>query len=164
MGTSSAVENRMLNPEATSNRPMLLVDSNLLLYSYIRTSPFHDEARLWLDACLEGGRRIGLPWISLLAFLRLSTNPRINPAAPPMNVAVGQVERWLSSSRAWIPQPGENHQQTLWSFLKLPGMKARDVSDAHLAAIAIDHGLILCSADHGFARFPGLRWENPLAA
>lgn len=143
---------------------MLLVDSNLLLYSYINTSPFHEETRTWLDASLNGDRLVGLPWISLLAFLRHSTNPRINPGAPAMNIAVEQVARWLSSNRAWIPEPGENHQQTLWRLLTLPGMKARDVSDAHLAALAIDHGLILCSADHGFARFPGLRWKNPLAA
>lgn len=143
---------------------MLLVDSNLLLYSYVETSPFHKSARSWLEVSLNGDKRIGLPWISLLAFLRLSTNRRVNPGGPPLNIAVAQVDRWLASPQSWIPEPGHNHQRTLARLLALPGIGSKDVSDAHLAAIAIDHGLILCSSDVGFARFPGLRWENPLAA
>jgi toxin-antitoxin system PIN domain toxin len=142
---------------------MLLVDSNLLLYAYVQTSPFHEAARSWLDARMNGEIRIGLPWISLLAFLRLSTNRHINPGGPPLNIAVAQVDRWLSSRRVWTPQPGEAHHRTLSRLLTSPSISSKDLSDAHLAALAIDHGLILCSSNVGFARFPGLRWENPLA-
>lgn len=141
---------------------MLLVDANLLLYAYVESSPFHKKAQAWLEDTLNGDIRIGLPWISLLAFLRLSTNRHVNPGGPPIEVATAQMSRWLSSTQAWIPEPGRNHQHTLAGFLTLPGIGSRDVSDAHLAALAIHHGLILCSTDRGFARFPGLRWENPL--
>jgi toxin-antitoxin system PIN domain toxin len=142
---------------------MLLIDANLLLYAYVETSFEHEGAKSWLESTLNGDKRLGFPWISLLAFLRLSTNRHVNPNGPPLDVAVEQMNRWLSSPQAWIPEPGHNHQSTLSRLLLLPGISSKDVTDAHLAALAIDHGLILCSADVGFARFPGLRWENPLA-
>jgi toxin-antitoxin system PIN domain toxin len=142
---------------------MLLIDANLLLYAYVETSPEHERAKSWLESTLNGDKRLAFPWMTLLAFLRLSTNRHVNPNGPSLNIAVAQMNRWLSSPQAWIPEPGRNHQSTLARLLVLPGISSKDVTDAYLAALAIDHGLILCSADVGFARFPGLRWQNPLA-
>lgn len=142
---------------------MILVDANLLIYSYSSSSPEHAAARDWLDHQLNGYALVGLPWASLLGFLRIVTNPRIFERAAPTSKAWGQVCTWLECAVAWIPQPTERHVAVLGSLLALPGVRARLVPDAHLAALAIEHGLTLCSTDGDFARFPGLRWKNPLA-
>lgn len=107
---------------------------------------------------------VGLPWPSLLAFLRIVTNPRIFEKPESVMSAWGQVEAGLSCPNVWIPQPGEGHRALL---ARLPGQMSGGsnlVPDAHLAALAIEHGLTLCSTDGDFARFPGLRWMNPLTA
>jgi hypothetical protein len=142
---------------------MILVDANILLYAYTPSDPSHELARNWLESELNGTRRVGLPWLSLLAFVRISANKRLAPAGPSLQGAWLQVEQWLSSPRVWIPEPTNTHPAILCKLLALPGLRLNDVNDAHLAALAIEHGLTLCSADVGFARFPGLRWENPIA-
>jgi toxin-antitoxin system PIN domain toxin len=141
-----------------------LVDANVLLYAANRASPEHERARAWLDDRLNGTVPVGLPWPSLLAFVRLSSNPAVlrHPASPAE--AWRQVEEWLACDPAWTPQPGDAHRVIVAGLLKVPWMTSRLVADAHLAAIAIEHGLTLCSTDGDFARFSGLRWENPLAA
>jgi uncharacterized protein len=142
---------------------VILVDSNLLIYAHINSLPQHAAARQWLDEQLESSPRVGLPWASLLNFLRLVTNARVFSRAVSISSAMQQVKEWLSCEPAWIPMPLERHAEVLEKLL-------RDVTspylipDAHLAALAIEHGLTLCSADGDFARFPGLRWENPLQA
>ena len=143
---------------------MILVDANLLLYAANRRAPEHDRARAWLDDRLNGTVPVGLPWPSLLAFVRLATNPAIlrHPAATAD--AWRQVEEWLACEPAWTPLPGEAHREIVGAFLKASWMTSRLVPDAHLAALAIEHGLTLASTDGDFARFTGLRWENPLAA
>lgn len=143
---------------------MILVDANLLLYAANRSAPEHDAARGWLDRHLSGTARVGLPWPSLLAFVRLATNPTVlaQPATPAQ--AWGQVDEWLSAEAAWIPLPSGAHREILGSFVKARFMTSRLIPDAHLAALAIEHGVTLCSSDGDFARFPGLKWENPLAA
>lgn len=143
---------------------MILVDANLLLYAANRSAPEHETARRWLDGHLSGAARVGLPWPSLLAFARLATNPAIlaRPATPAQ--AWQQADEWLSAKAAWIPQPGDAHRQILGAFLRASFMTARLIPDAHLAALAIEHGVTLCSSDGDFARFPGLKWQNPLAA
>jgi toxin-antitoxin system PIN domain toxin len=143
---------------------VILVDANLLIYAQIREVPQHQPAREWLDRQLTEASRIGLPWESIAAFLRVVTNPRILERPVPLADAWRQAQEWLGSGPAWIPQPGDRHAALLGELLSVPGLRANDVPDAHLAALAISHGLILCSADAGFARFPGLRWTNPLAA
>lgn len=141
---------------------MILVDANLLIYANVSTFPQHARARDWLDSRLNGVAPVGLPWPSLLAFLRLTTNPRIFERPASMHDAWQQARTWMEADRAWIPQPTERHGEILSDLLVAPGVQANLVQDAHLAALAIEHGLILCSTDGDFARFPGLRWENPL--
>ena len=143
---------------------MILVDANLLLYAANRAAPEHEAARSWLDDQLNRSARVGLPWPSLLAFVRLASNPVIvrEPVTP--GDAYQQIEEWLACDSVWIPAPGLQHAEILRSFLRQPWMTSRLVPDAHLAALAIEHGLTLCSTDGDFARFAGIRWENPLAA
>lgn len=143
---------------------MTLVDANLLLYAANRSAPEHERARQWLDDQLSGSARVGLPWPSLLAFVRLASNPLVMTSATTPAAAWGQVEQWLSADCAWIPAPGEQHARLMGEFCAAAGMTSRLVPDAHLAALAIEHGLRLCSSDADFARFPGLDWHNPLAA
>ena len=137
---------------------------NLLLYATDATYPQHARAHAWLDERLNGVARVGLPWPSLLAFLRIATNPRIFPHAISMTQAWAQVEAWRACDVVWSPAPTERHAEILARLLREPSVKGELVPDAHLAALAIEHGLELCSTDGDFARFRGLRWTNPLAA
>lgn len=141
---------------------MILVDANLLLYAANEAAPEHATAREWLDANLSGTARVGVPWPSLLAFVRLATNPLVMRQAVPVARAWKQVEQWLSASPVWVPQPTARHAEILGGLCEPAWMTSRLVPDAHLAALAIEHGLTLCSTDGDFARFTGLDWENPL--
>lgn len=142
---------------------MILVDANLLIYAYSAGAAQHAGARDWLESALSGRRRVGLPWESIVAFLRVVTHPRI--ASRPVTAATAwqQVERWLESPAAWIPLPTDRHAETFGTLLSLTGVIGPHVHDARLAALALEHGLVLCSTDGDFARYPVLRWENPLA-
>jgi toxin-antitoxin system PIN domain toxin len=142
---------------------VILIDANLLVYAYVSSLPQHKAASAWLDERLNGAAPVGLPWPSLLASVRLVSNPRIFERPKPVAAAWKQVEEWLDCPPVWVPQPTERHREILSSILKSQGGRANLVPDAHLAALAIEHGLILCSTDGDFARFPHLRWENPLA-
>lgn len=143
---------------------MILVDANLLIYAHVSSFPQHEHARAWLDERLNGPAPVGLPWTSLLAFLRIVSNPRVFEKPEPIADAWKQVLSWLEGARTWIPQATERHAEVLSEMLAAPGVQANLVQDAHLAALAVEHGLILCSTDGDFGRFSGLRWENPLAA
>ena len=143
---------------------MIAVDANLLIYAGNRSAVEHERARSWLDERLSGPVRVGLPWPSLVAFLRILTNPAamrrpLTPAA-----AWAQVQEWLGSEAAWVPVPGDRHAEILGELLAAPLITSRLVGDAHLAALVIEHGLTLCSTDGDFAKFPRLKWENPLIA
>jgi toxin-antitoxin system PIN domain toxin len=141
---------------------VILVDANLLVYATAPEFPQHDRARTWLDARLNGRAPIGLPWPSLLAFVRLVCNPRVFERPRSIASAWDQVEAWLGCEPAWVPAPSDRHREILAGLI--PAVPRSDlVADAHLAALAIEHGLTLCSTDGDFARFVGLRWENPLA-
>lgn len=142
---------------------MILVDTNLLVYARVADLPQHQAAHQWFDAKLNGTARVGLPWPSLLGFLRLVTNPRVFERPESIASAWQQVERWLAAEPVWIPTPTERHAEILGSLLTRAGVRSNLVPDAHLAALALEHGLRLCSTDGDFARFPDLRWENPLA-
>jgi toxin-antitoxin system PIN domain toxin len=141
---------------------LILVDANLLLYAKLSSFPEHQRAHAWLDDRLNGADRVALPWVSLLAFLRLSTNTRLLPRPLSMASAWGQAREWLSLETTWCPGPGEEHEEILDRLLEPGGITPKLVMDAHLAALAIEHGLTLCSADADFARFGELRWVNPL--
>jgi uncharacterized protein len=141
---------------------LILLDANLLVYANDADSPHHREARSWFEDTINAPARVGFPWPTLLAFVRLLGNPRITRSPIPLEQTWRRVQEWLSLPNAWIPSPTERHREVLTHLLdgeSRPGL----VNDAHLAALAIEHGLTLCSADRDFARFPGLRWENPLA-
>lgn len=142
---------------------MILVDVNLLVYAWDRRAPAHERAARWLDGKLSASPRVGLPWECLLGFMRVVTNPRIYERPAPVGLAWRQVEHWLGARNAWVPQPGERHQEILGRLLTRLGGGAKLIPDAHLAALAIEHGLELCSTDGDFARFEGLRWRNPLS-
>jgi len=142
---------------------VILIDANILVYSHVETFAQHKPAHDWLDRQLNGSTRVGLPWFSLLTFLRLVTNPRVFERPEPTVEACRQVRAWLACEAAWIPQPTERHADFMDELLALPGVHANLVPDAHLAALAMEHGLTLCSTDGGFARFPSLRLLNPLA-
>ncbi len=142
----------------------MLVDANILLYAADSRSPFHDRAATWLTEQLNGARRVGFPWQSLVAFLRISTHPRASEDPLDSETAARFVEEWLEPEVAWIPQPGPGHAPILVSMLKTYQLRGNLITDAHLAALAVEHGLTMCSADTDFARFTELRWINPLRA
>jgi toxin-antitoxin system PIN domain toxin len=141
---------------------MILLDANLLIYSHVKSFAQHSRAREWLDERLSSGGPVGFPWASVLAFVRIVTNPRVFARPEPVSDAWRQVEAWLDVEGAWIPVPGERHRVVLSALFGSVAMRANLVPDAHLAALAIEHGLLLCSTDGDFSRFPGLRWQNPL--
>lgn len=141
---------------------MILVDANLLIYAHVAGFPQHSSAREWLDGRINGGASVGLPWPGILAFLRIVTNPRLFEWPETLEDAWSQVEEWLDCPSVWIPQPTERHGEILKPLLVDQRLRANLIPDAHMAALAIEHGLVLCSTDGDYARFPGLRWENPL--
>jgi uncharacterized protein len=141
---------------------VILVDANLLIYAHVDGFPQHERARDWLDQQLNGTAPVGLPWPSLLAFLRLVTNPRVFDRPERMADAWSQVLEWLGCEPVWIPHPGNRHAELLGGYVGLPGVHANGIPDTHLAALAVEHGLTLCSSDGGFARYPGLQWIDPL--
>jgi toxin-antitoxin system PIN domain toxin len=141
---------------------VILLDANLLIYAHVASFPQHPASRAWLDAQLGGTTAVGFPWPSLLSFLRIVTNPRVFELPEPISQAWQQVAEWLGCENAWIPQPGDRHGEILAGLLADPSVRANLVHDAHIAALAIEHGLQLCSTDGDFARFAGLRWSNPL--
>lgn len=142
---------------------MILVDVNLLIYASIPSFPQHEAARDWLDRQLSGLPPVGLPWTTVIAYLRLSTNARI--FRPPVSMAIAwqRVSAWLAADPVWVPQPTERHAEVLGTLLAQPGVHGNLVPDADLAALAIEHGLTLCSTDGDFARFRDLKWIDPLA-
>ncbi len=141
---------------------MILVDANLLLYAKISDLPQHQRAREWLEARLNAPARVGLPWPSLLAFYRIATNPRVLGRPLSSEAAWTQIEDWLSLENVWVPLPTERHREVMAEIVTTTRPTADLVPDADLAALAIEHGLTLCSTDGDFGRFGGLRWDNPL--
>ncbi len=141
----------------------MIVDANILLYAVDRSSPQHERARTWLEEALNGYGRVGLPWPSLTAFLRIATHPRVSAHPLSQGDAWRFVEEWLAADPAWIPVPTDRHGEVLGRLLAEGDLRANLVADAHLAALAIEHGVGICSADSDFARFGGLEWFNPVA-
>lgn len=140
---------------------MIIIDANLLIYARSTSFPQHDVARNWLDDRLNEGGRVALPWESLIPFLRILSHPRIVERPEAIESLWKQVDAWLALEVVWVPTPTDRHAEILSSLAPLIS-RPNLVHDAHLAALAISHGLTLMSTDGDFARFPGLRWENPL--
>jgi toxin-antitoxin system PIN domain toxin len=143
---------------------VILVDANLLLYAGIREYSQHASAAAWLEERMNGTQAVGLPWPSLLAFLRLAVNPRLHEFPPTLADAWRLVREWLDCDPVFVPVPGPRHHEILERLVLESCQQHRHVPDAHLAALAIEHGLILATHDRGFGRFEGLRWELPLGA
>ncbi len=141
----------------------MLVDANILLYSIDEGSPFHPAARDWMSVALNGSQRVGIPWMSLWAFIRIATNPRALTEPLTPSEAWQYVEEWLDAPATWIPEPGRGHRAILGPLLIQHDVRAGLASDAILAAICIEHGLTMISADSDFARFPQIIWVNPVA-
>lgn len=141
---------------------MILIDANLLLYATVKDYPYHQQARRWLEDQLNSGKRVGLPWPTLLAFIRIGTNPKAFDRPLSIRDAWSQVQEWLALPSVWIPLPSDRHADILGDLLQDVEAVANLVPDAHLAALAIEHGLTLQSTDGDFARFPKLQWRNPL--
>ena len=141
---------------------MKLVDVNLLLYAVDEASPHHEVARPWLEEALSGAETVGLAWSVLLAFLRLSTNPRMFESPLSLDRAFDLVRSWLGRASVAVVEPTSDHLDRLQELLRPLGSAGNLTMDAHLAALALEHGAELCSADADFSRFPGVRWINPL--
>ena len=143
---------------------MILVDVNLLVDATMTSARDHQAARSWLQGRLAGTARVGLPWASLLGFVRVTAQPRVWERPLPVSQALTIVRSWLARPCAWIPDPGPRHLDILDGLLGAQPA-VRLVTDAHLAALAIEHGLLLSSRDRDFARWSdlGLRSVDPLA-
>ncbi|HHO54754.1 MAG TPA: PIN domain-containing protein [Trueperaceae bacterium] len=140
----------------------MLIDVNLLIYATHEFMPEHKLAKAWLEEVLNSQNRVAIPWSNLLAFIRISSNPRIFDRPLSTKEAVEQVKTWYSLENVWVPQPGKNYFEILTELLLQSNASGNLVSDAHLAALSIEHGLTLYSTDSDFAKFKVLKWVNPL--
>jgi len=141
---------------------MILLDANLLIYAVNEDAPLHRRAKPWLESILSGQETVGFPWNVLLAFLRLTTRPGLFRNPLPVEIAFDVVATWLGQTCATVVHPGPRHLAVLRELIEPLGTGGNLTSDAHLAALAIEHGAELCSSDGDFARFAGLKWRNPL--
>lgn len=142
---------------------MKLVDLNILLYAINEEAPHHRPIQAWWEQALNGDEPLGLPWVVVLGFLRISTNHDIFPRPLDPDTAIGKVHAWLSLDSTRLLPERDEHWEILRSLLSEAGTAANLVTDAHLAALAMSYGATLVSCDNDFARFKRLRWENPLS-
>jgi len=140
----------------------VILDANLLLYARNSGDPRNVRAAAVLRDVLDGPRRVGLPWQSLTAFLRLATHPRVFSTPLTPDDASRQVEGWLAAPAAWVPVPTARHAEILLDLVRRHRITGPLVSDAHLAALALEHGVAVWSTDADFARFKGVAWYDPL--
>lgn len=141
---------------------MIVPDVNLLVYSYNADAPMHSSAKSWLEQLMSSEAELRLPWVSVLGFIRITTHTRAMQRPISGKRACSIVNSWLARDHVGIAIPGPRHMQILETLLNAAGVAAQLTTDAHLAAIAIEHQCELHSTDHDFGRFPGLRWKNPL--
>jgi hypothetical protein len=142
---------------------MILVDVNLLLYSVNSDLPGHQKARSWFEQTLSGTEKVGLPWVVLLAFLRITTNPRVFENPLSIESAKSYLDEWLNHPMVTIAIPGRGHWRILRNLLSQTGTGGNLTTDAHLAALALEHGSRIYSTDNDFKRFAGVVHVNPLA-
>jgi hypothetical protein len=141
---------------------LILVDANLLIYAYVAASPRHTQALAWFEAALSSHRPVRFAWATVQAFLRLVTHPTIFERPYSIDDACTIVEDWFATPTTAVLEPGDRHWEILRTLLRSSQARGDVVSDAHLAALAIEHGATLCTTDRDFIRFPGLKFENPL--
>lgn len=142
---------------------MILVDANLLIYAVDSDSPNHARARRWLEKLLSGTTAVGLSWIVILAFVRITTRAGVLKKPLPPERALAFVDGWLAQPYVTAVAPGEHHWPVLRNLLTATGTAGNLVADAHLAAMAIEQGAAIYSTDHDFKRFPGIEHVDPLA-
>jgi uncharacterized protein len=142
---------------------VIILDVNILIYAVNRDAALHLRAKSWLEAALSGTETIGIPWIVILAFLRLTTRAGLFRNPMPMDAAFDVLESWLEQPPVIIVDPGPRHRTILRGLLVAIGTGGNLTSDAHLAALALENRAELCSFDQDFLRFPDLKWRNPLA-
>jgi toxin-antitoxin system PIN domain toxin len=142
---------------------VILVDANLLIYAIDSDSPQHGRARPRLERVLSGADPVGSPWIVLLAFIRITAREGIMRRPLPPAAALDHVASWLRQPCVEVTLPGEHHWPILRRLMEATGTAGNLTSDAHIAARALERGAAVCSTDHDFARFPGIRHVNPLA-
>jgi toxin-antitoxin system PIN domain toxin len=143
---------------------VILVDANLLLYAYHPRAAQHGESRAWLEATLSGAELVRFAWLTLWAFVRIGTSPRAFDRPLSLSEAERAVSSWLAQPNAGILEPGERHWTLLGALAREGQATGPLFTDAVLAAIAVEHGATLHTTDRDFARFPGLKWRNPLAS
>lgn len=141
---------------------MKLVDANVLLYAVNRRSAHHDQANRWLDDALRGRETVAFAWIAMLAFLRLVTHPAVFPRPLGVQDAVDVLRHWLAQPTATVIEPTGRHLEVVAQLLSEVGTAGNLVNDAHLAALALEHGCEIVSYDADFARFAGVRWVLPV--
>jgi uncharacterized protein len=143
---------------------LLIPDVNLLVYAYNSDAPFHQESKRWWEASLNGKERVGVTWVVLLGFLRLTTSRAVflRPFEPAE--ALRLIRSWLERPQVQLTEPGPRHLAILEGLVTSLGVAGRLTTDLHLAALAIERNARICSNDADFARVPGLRLENPLAS
>jgi len=142
---------------------LILVDANILLYAEDSLSAHHQQARSWWDEQLSGRSPVCLSWVVLAAFIRIGTNPRVFAHPLSLKQALARVQSWLDQPCTRVVQPTERHWIVFQQMLTSGQAVGNLVTDAHLAALAVEHGCELCSTDADFARFPKLKWKNLLA-
>ena len=140
---------------------MVVVDANVLLYAVDTASTHHKRSLAWLEGALGGAEAVGFAWVVLLAFIRIGTNRSILPNAMSVDAATGQVQAWLASAAAVVLEPTTRHADLLRGLLGETGTAGNLTTDAHLAALAIEHGADIVSFDRDFARFPGVSHRLP---
>jgi toxin-antitoxin system PIN domain toxin len=140
---------------------MKIVDANVLVYAVNTASEHHRPAVRWLDHALSGGDTVGLAWVPLLAFVRLTTKPELFPRPLTHRRAMQQVAEWCAAPGATVVNPTSRHADVLADLLEETGAGGNLVNDAHLAALAVEHRASIVSYDHDFGRFTGVRWDRP---
>ncbi|HET6551518.1 MAG TPA: type II toxin-antitoxin system VapC family toxin [Solirubrobacter sp.] len=143
---------------------MRLPDVNLLLYAIDEASPRFERARPWVDDLFGGAETVALAWAVVLAFVRLTTKPQVMAAPFSVAEALDVVDGWLTRPNVVVVHPTDRHAAILRELLEPLGAGGNLTTDAHLAALALEHGAELCSSDADFSRFPGVRWHDPLRA
>ncbi len=141
----------------------MILDANLLIYAADQSSPFHPRATEWLTETLNGDVNVGIPLQTVGAFVRIVTNPRASRSPVSIKQAWEIVDGWLAAPTVWVPSAGERTVKILSGLMQGLHLGSGMTTDAQLAALAIEHGVPIASADYDFARFPELRWINPLA-
>ena len=142
---------------------MILVDANLLLYAEDSLSEHHETARNWWDTQLSGSEAVALCWPVVTAFIRIGTNARLHKRPLTLKEAIERVQSWIDQPCVRIIQASEQHWELFQKMLRVGNATANLVSDARLAALAVEHNCMLHSTDTDFARFRGLKWKNPIA-